>query len=54
VSLWPVVWEGEWLFFHFEGAMFGFYWDKLGCWGSIIVSLIGTAILIVAMRSCSG
>ena len=34
--------------------MFGFYSNRLGCLGSIAVSIIGSIILIVAMRSCSG
>jgi hypothetical protein len=34
--------------------MFGFYSNQLGCLGSLIVSLIGTAILILVIRSCSG
>jgi hypothetical protein len=34
--------------------MFAFYSNRLGCIGSIVVSLIGSAILILAIRSCSG
>jgi uncharacterized membrane protein YeaQ/YmgE (transglycosylase-associated protein family) len=34
--------------------MFGFYSNQFGCLGSLIVSLIGSAILILAIRSCSG
>jgi uncharacterized membrane protein YeaQ/YmgE (transglycosylase-associated protein family) len=34
--------------------MFGFYSNQLGCLGSLIVSLIGTVILILVIRSCSG
>lgn len=33
--------------------MFGFYSNRLGCLGSIAVSIIGTAILILVMRGCS-
>jgi hypothetical protein len=33
--------------------MFVFFSNRLGCLGSIIVSLIGTALLIMLMRSCS-
>lgn len=33
--------------------MFAFYSNRTGCLGSIIVSLIGTALLVLAMRSCS-
>jgi hypothetical protein len=32
--------------------MFAFYSDRLGCLGSIVVSIIGTIILIVLIRSC--
>jgi hypothetical protein len=34
--------------------MFAFFSDRLGCLGSLIVSAIGTVILILIMRSCSG
>jgi hypothetical protein len=34
--------------------MFGFYSNRLGCLGSIIVSLIGSAFLILLMQSCNG
>jgi hypothetical protein len=33
--------------------MFGFFSNRLGCIGSIAVSLLGTAILILLERSCS-
>jgi hypothetical protein len=33
--------------------MFAFYSNRLGCLGSIVVSLIGTALVILAVRSCS-
>jgi len=33
--------------------MFGFYSNQLGCIGSIVVSLIGTAILAALMWSFS-
>ena len=33
--------------------MFAFYSNRLGCLGSIAVSIIGSIILIVALRSCS-
>jgi hypothetical protein len=33
--------------------MFGFYSSRLGCIGSIIVSLIGTLLILVLMRSLS-
>jgi hypothetical protein len=34
--------------------VFAFFSNRLGCLGSLIVSLIGTVILIVILRSCSG
>ena len=34
--------------------MFGFYSNQLGCFGSIVVSIIGTVLLVVLIRSCSG
>lgn len=34
--------------------MFAFFSNRLGCIGSIIVSLVGTAILLLVMRGCSG
>jgi hypothetical protein len=34
--------------------MFAFYSNRLGCIGSLIVSLIGTVILILMFRSCAG
>jgi hypothetical protein len=34
--------------------MFGFFSSKLGCIGSLIVSAIGTLILVLIMRGCSG
>jgi hypothetical protein len=33
--------------------MFVFYSNRLGCVGSIVLSVIVSAILIMAMRSCS-
>jgi hypothetical protein len=33
--------------------MFAFYSNRIGCIGSILVSIVGSAILILAMRSCS-
>lgn len=33
--------------------MFGFFSSKLGCIGSVIVSVIGTLLLIFLMRGCS-
>jgi hypothetical protein len=37
-----------------RNAMFGFYSNRLGCIGSIAVSLIGTAILALAMWALNG
>jgi hypothetical protein len=34
--------------------MFAFYSNRFGCIGSLIISLIGTAILILIIRSCAG
>jgi hypothetical protein len=34
--------------------MFGFYSNRLGCFGSILVSIIGTVLLILLIRSCNG
>ena len=34
--------------------VFAFFSNRLGCLGSLIVSVIGTVILIVILRSCSG
>lgn len=34
--------------------MFGFFSNKLGCIGSIAVSIIGTLILMAVMRGCGG
>ncbi len=33
--------------------MFGFFSSRLGCLGSLLVSAIGTIILIVLMRGCA-
>ena len=34
--------------------MFAFYSNQLGCLGSLVVSIIGTIILILVIRSCAG
>jgi hypothetical protein len=34
--------------------MFGFFSSRLGCVGSIIVSVIGTLILMAVLRGCNG
>jgi len=33
--------------------VFVFFSNKLGCLGSIAVSIVGTALLLMLMRSCS-
>lgn len=33
--------------------MFFFFSNRLGCLGSIVVSLIGTVLVVVLIRSCS-
>jgi hypothetical protein len=33
--------------------MFGFFSNRLGCVGSIAISLLGTALIILLERSCS-
>jgi hypothetical protein len=32
--------------------MFAFFSNRLGCVGSLVVSIIGTLILIVILRGC--
>jgi hypothetical protein len=34
--------------------MFAFYSNRLGCLGSLVVSLIGSVIVILLIRSCAG
>jgi hypothetical protein len=34
--------------------MFAFFSSRLGCGGSLLVSIIGTLLLIGLMRACSG
>jgi hypothetical protein len=34
--------------------MFVFFSNRLGCAGSIAVSIVGTVLLILLIRSCSG
>ena len=34
--------------------MFFFYFNKLGCAGSVLVSVVLTGVLILALRSCGG
>jgi hypothetical protein len=35
-------------------SVFAFFSNRLGCFGSIIVSVIGTLLLLALMRGCSG
>lgn len=35
-------------------GVFGFFSNRLGCLGSIAVSIVGTILLIVLMRGCHG
>jgi uncharacterized membrane protein YeaQ/YmgE (transglycosylase-associated protein family) len=32
--------------------MFAFFSNRLGCFGSIVVSVIGTLILLAVLRGC--
>jgi hypothetical protein len=34
--------------------MFAFYSNQLGCFGSLVVSVILSVLLIVVIRSCNG
>ncbi len=36
-----------------ENRMFVFFSNRLGCFGSIVASLVGSAILVALMYSCS-
>jgi uncharacterized membrane protein YeaQ/YmgE (transglycosylase-associated protein family) len=33
--------------------MFAFFSSRMGCLGSIVISVIGSAILMLLMQSCS-
>jgi hypothetical protein len=35
-----------------EYEMFAFFSNRLGCLGSLFVSIIGTIILLIVMRGC--
>jgi hypothetical protein len=37
----------------YADTVFVFFSNRLGCLGSIAVSIVGTALLILLMRSCS-
>ena len=32
--------------------MIGLYSNRLGCWGSIVVSIVATLLLAVVLRGC--
>jgi hypothetical protein len=34
--------------------MFAFFSSRLGCIGSVVISLLGTAILLLILRGCGG
>ena len=34
--------------------MFGFFSSRLGCLGSLAVSIVGTVLLALLMRACAG
>ena len=34
--------------------MFFFFSNRLGCLGSILVSVVGTVLIVLAVRGCSG
>lgn len=34
--------------------MFAFFSNRLGCLGSILVSVVGTVAVLLIMRSCAG
>ena len=34
--------------------MFGFFSSRLGCLGSLAVSIVGTVLLALLMRGCAG
>jgi hypothetical protein len=38
----------------FSAGMFFFFSNRLGCAGSILVTLVGSALLLALMRGCSG
>jgi hypothetical protein len=35
-------------------AMFAFFSNRLGCFGSILVSVLGTLVLLALMKGCQG
>lgn len=37
----------------FSPPMFAFYSNRVGCLGSILVSVVGTILVVLLMQSCS-
>jgi len=37
----------------FPVPMFAFYSNRVGCLGSILVSVVGTILVVLLMQSCS-
>jgi hypothetical protein len=37
----------------YPAVMFVFFSNRIGCLGSIAISIVGTAILVMLMRSCN-
>jgi hypothetical protein len=37
-----------------DQQMFAFFSNRLGCLGSLVVSIVGTILLLALMRSCGG
>ena len=35
-------------------GMFAFFSNRAGCLGSLAISIVGTVILLLVMRACSG
>jgi hypothetical protein len=33
--------------------MFGFYWSRLGCLGSLVVSIVLSVVLLMLARGCA-
>ncbi len=38
----------------YRGAVFAFFSNRLGCIGSVAVSLVGTLLLLLLVRGCGG
>jgi hypothetical protein len=37
-----------------DQQMFAFFSNRLGCLGSLVVSIVGTILLLALMRGCGG